>query len=276
MKKNKLTIAFLGAGNMASAMMRGLVDSKLAAPSSLLAYDPQLPKLKALSKRLGIVACRNADEMAARCEVLVLATKPQDLKAALQALRPSLTDQLVVSIAAGIDLATLSRLIPKACKLVRSMPNNPALIGEGITALFSRQILKPAERQAAESLFQACGDVLWVKQEEDLDAVTGLSGSGPAYVYQFVEALAQGGLRQGLSQEIAYPLALKTVLGSALTLLKTGQSPQDLIPLVTSKKGTTLAGLAVLKKGKFDSVIAQAIAAAAKRAKEIRKELKED
>ncbi len=206
--------------------------------------------------------------------MIVLATKPQDLKAALQGHSKYFRAHTVLSIVTGVDLATLSQLLPKSCKIIRSMPNNPALIGEGMTALFAKKPLSSSERKQIENIFKGVGDVLWVKNENQLDAVTGLSGSGPAYVYQFVKALTQAGVRQGLPQKMAYSLALKTLVGAALTLFKTGKSPEELISLVTSKKGTTLAGLAVMKKKGFNKMVEQVVAAATQRAKEIKIEFK--
>ncbi len=271
---NKLTakIGFVGAGNMANALLQGLLKNKQA-PSTLFVYDLNSKKMKTLTN-LGIRSCKNPAELLSKSEIIILATKPQDLKLALTELKPHLQKHLVISIATGIDTATLAKFIPSSCKIIRSMPNNPALIGEGVTALYCAQKLQSSEKAKVEKIFQGAGDFLWVKKEEQLDAVTGLSGSGPAYVYQFVEALTQAGVKQGLPEEIAYSLSLKTVLGSALTLLKTKEKPSTLIPLVTSKKGTTLAGLAVMKKGKFNQLIAQTVKAATQRAKEIRNELK--
>lgn len=265
-------IGFLGAGNMANALIQGLLKSKHPA-SQIFAYDIHPDKVKKLSRQ-GLRLCKSPEELLAKAGLIVLATKPQDLKAALEALKASLKKHLLISIAAGIDLATLSKSTPSSCKIIRSMPNNPALIGEGITALYSASPLKAQEKSSVEKVFKGAGDLLWVTREEQLDAVTGLSGSGPAYVYQFVEALTQAGIRQGLPEEMAYQLSLKTLLGSALTLLKTKEKPKTLIPLVTSKKGTTLAGLAALKKNGFNQSISRCVEAATRRAKEIRKELK--
>lgn len=271
---NKLSskIGFMGAGNMASALIQGLLKHKHSA-ANLFVYDLNPNKLKALAK-LGVRSSKNPADLLLKADILILATKPQDLKAALAELTPHLRKHLVISIATGIDTLTLAKFIPSSCRVIRSMPNNPALIGEGITALYCAQKLPSSEKSKVEKIFQGAGDFLWVKNEEQLDAVTGLSGSGPAYVYQFVEALTQAGIKQGLPKDIAYSLSLKTVLGSALTLFKTKEKPNSLIPLVTSKKGTTLAGLAVMKKGKFNHLIAETVKAATRRAKEIRNELK--
>ena len=154
------------------------------------------------------------------------------------------------------------------------MPNNPALIGEGITALFASSRLPRQKLRIAEEVFRGAGEILWVKKEGDLDTVTGLSGSGPAYLYRFVHALSQAGEKLGLPASLAHRLALKTALGSALTLQHTGKMPSELIPLVSSKKGTTLAGLKVLDRKKFNGIIHETVRAATRRAREMRKELR--
>lgn len=271
--KNSSRIGFLGAGNMARALISGLLKNKLSA-SQIYAYDIQALTLQKLKSHFKIQVCKNAEELVLKTDIVLLATKPQDLKAALQSLKPFFKNQILISIAAGIDLDTIARVTPKTCKIIRSMPNNPALIGEGITALYTHHVLSGAEKNRIENIFLGSGDILWVKKEDQLDAVTGLSGSGPAYVYQFIQSLTEAGVAQGLTESMAYPLALKTVLGSALTLLKTGKTPAELISLVTSKKGTTLEGLSMMKKKGFDKIIKLTVAAATRRAKEIKKELK--
>ncbi len=271
MNHKNIKIGFLGAGNMAQALIRGLLKTINA--SHLFAYDLDAKKLKKLASQLKIKTCKTSSELLEKSNIVILATKPQDLKNALEPLKAYFKKHLVISIAAGIDCSTLAKLLPKSCKIIRSMPNNPALIGEGITALWGKNI-SVAERKKAEQVFEGAGEFLWVKKENDLDAVTGLSGSGPAYVYQFAKALSHAGIQQGLSKEQSYQLTLQTLLGAAHTLKQSGQTPEQLIPLVTSKKGTTLAGLTIMKKKNFDQIIQQTVAAATKRSQEIRNELK--
>ena len=274
----KTTVGFIGAGNMAEALMAGMLKDGFPR-NALSASDRDRSRLKRTGGKLKIRTLSTNSEIAKNCGVLVLATKPQDLSQVLSEISPDLKNQLLISIAAGIDTETLRKISKSpgrksALKIVRAMPNNPALIGQGITALFSKDRLSPGERRTVEAVFQGSGDLIWVKKESWLDAVTGLSGSGPAYLYSFVRALSEGGRRVGLPSDLAERLALKTTLGAALTLEKTRKSPSELIPLVTSKKGTTLAGLQVMKKAGFERIMAQTVKAAARRARQIRMEMK--
>jgi len=281
---------FIGAGNMAQALIAGMRRLGIK-PSQIGAHDPDRVKLKKVAAQFKIQSFSDNREVVRKCGLIVLATKPQEMKAVLREIAPEITNQGIVSIAAGLDTATLAKNLKlktstqggsksrgqnSKLKLVRAMPNNPALIGEGITALYSPSPLSPKEKRRVENLFRGAGEVLWVHREKDLDAVTGLSGSGPAYLYRFVEALSQAGVKMGLKPPIAHRLALKTVLGSALTLQRTGKSPSELIPLVTSKKGTTLSGLKILDKRRFNLIIHQTVRAATQRARQILKELKEN
>jgi pyrroline-5-carboxylate reductase len=277
MKKSP-RVGFIGAGNMAQALISGMLR-KGHPPRRILTHDVDPSRPKALAKRFGVASAKNIAQVLKDCEIVVLAVKPQDLKKVLGEIASLVKNHLIVSIAAGVDCETLTKNLKSGnknakFKLIRAMPNNPALIGEGITVLSSSSPLSRKEIQTAERLFEGAGEVLWVRQESLLDAVTGLSGSGPAYLYRFVEGLAVGGEKAGLPSSVAYRLALKTVLGAALTLEKTGRNPSQLIPLVASKKGTTLEGLKVLKKSGFDRILIRTVHAASKRAREIRKEMK--
>ncbi len=263
------TIGFIGAGNMAQALISGLVCQR-AFSSKVFAFDPDAQKLKKLKKQFQIFPLKNNYEVVEKSEIVLLAVKPQEIRNVLKEIAPALENKILISIAAGIDTNTLSHKVK--AKVIRAMPNNPALIGQGITALFSKNTLSPQDRQRVENIFLGAGEILWVKRERDLDVVTGLSGSGPAYVYQFVEDLSFAGEKLGLAPEVAYPLALKTVVGAALTLEKTGKKPVELIPLVTSKKGTTLEGLKVLKKMGLRRILVNTVRAATRRAREMRSE----
>jgi pyrroline-5-carboxylate reductase len=267
MKKSP-SIGFIGAGNMAEALISGMI--RKGYPSrQIFAYDSDPNKVKKLKNKFKIVPLNSNKEVMQRCRQVVLAIKPQNMREVFIEIAPYADHHLIISIAAGIDWSTLSKNLKGQCRIVRTMPNNPALIGEGITALYSKHLSR-ADLQASENIFRGAGEVLWVKKESELDIVTGLSGSGPAYLYKFVEALAQAGEKLGLRQETAYRLALKTTVGSALTLQKTGKQPKELIPLVASKRGTTLAALSVLEKGRFNKLIEKTVSAATKRAREIR------
>ncbi len=262
----KQTIGFIGAGNMATALIRGMLREGFEA-SQIWVSDTDTKKTWQLKKELKINVGSNR-EVASLSHFLILATKPQDLKSVLQEITASLKSKVVISIAAGVNVKTLSKYLQKKIFIVRSMPNNPALVGAGITALFSPK-LSATYRSKTEKIFRGCGKTLWIKNEADLNAVTALSGSGPAFVYYFIEALTDAGNKLGLSSKTSALLALETVYGACLTLLKTQNSPQDLIPLVTSKGGTTLAGLEVLKKMNLKKIIELTLRKASQRAKEL-------
>ncbi|MFO1518576.1 MAG: pyrroline-5-carboxylate reductase [bacterium] len=271
--KKFLPIGFIGGGNMAQALISGMIRQGMT-PQQIFVSDPDPQKLRKLAQKFKISSVKNNLDLMQKCRTIVLATKPQDLIPILREIAPAVSGHTMISIAAGIDRATLLKPFKGALRLIRAMPNNPALIGEGITGLYGPPSLSATEKKAVEAVFRGSGDVLWVNREADLDAVTGVSGSGPAYVYRFVEALGRAGEKVGLPTDVAYRLALKTTLGAALTLQKTGKLPQELIPLVTSKKGTTLAGLQVMEEKGFEKLLEQTVKAATKRAGEIRKEFK--
>jgi len=262
----KQTIGFIGAGNMAKALIQGMLREGFLA-SQIWVSDADFTKTHSLKKELKVKVASNT-ELASRVNFLILATKPQDLKKALQEIAPKIKSQCVISIAAGVNLKTISKYLKTPSCLVRSMPNNPALVGAGITAFFSKRISANNQRKI-EKIFKGCGKTLWVKKESDLDSVTALSGSGPAFVYYFIQGLSEAGEKLGLSPKIASLLALETVYGASLTLLKTKRSPAELIPLVASKGGTTLAGLEVLQKMHFKKILETTLQKASRRAKEL-------
>jgi len=205
--------------------------------------------------------------------VLVLAVKPQQMKAALAPFAGALQGALVISIAAGLQLADIGRWLGGSgapyARLVRCMPNTPALIGEGVLGLYAAPAVDAAGRELATRLLAAVGSTVWVETEDKLDAVTGVSGSGPAYVFHFIEALEAGGRAQGLDAQSARALALGTVLGAAKLAATSDDSPAVLREKVTSRGGTTAAALAVLaERGWFDAVVA-AVAACAARSREM-------
>ena len=208
---------------------------------------------------------------AQRAEVLVLAVKPQDAKAALATI--SISKQLVISIAAGLTLGALSRWLGGYRKLVRCMPNTPALIGAGVTALYALPEVSSEDRAKAESILAAVGEAVWVAEERLLDPVTAVSGSGPAYVFWFIEQLAATGEKLGLEKQTAMKLALHTVLGAAKLAVSSGESPASLRKNVTSRGGTTEAALKVFDEEKLAERFARALEAASRRGEELGKEL---
>lgn len=260
-------IAFIGAGNMAGALIRGLTSGAVASPGRIMAADASAEQLKSVGEKYGIGMSLDNQEAAQWAEVLVLSTKPQVLPAVLKEIAPVLgRDVLVVSIAAGVPLAGIENCLPKGTRVIRTMPNMPALVHRGATAVALGSAATDEDCSLARRMFDSVGITL-VVEEKLLDAVTGLSGSGPAYVFLFLEALADGGVKMGLDRASAERLAVETVLGSAKLLLETGERPEELRKKVTSPGGTTLEGLAALEAGGMRATVVQAVVSATERAR---------
>jgi pyrroline-5-carboxylate reductase len=274
-----MKITFLGGGNMAAALIGGMLEHGFAAG------DIQVIELGAearvrLAGRFGVRAVESADAAALGCDVLVLAVKPQQMKAALAPVAGRLGGQLVISIAAGLRLADVGRWLgaggrPDA-RLVRCMPNTPALIGAGVTGLYADPSVDAAGREAAERILAAVGSVVWVEDEAQIDAVTAISGSGPAYVFHFIEALEAAGRELGFDAAAARRLAIDTVLGAAKLAAGAEDAPAALREKVTSKGGTTAAALASLAAAGWHDALFAAARAAAARAQELGAELGKD
>lgn len=265
----KRRVGFLGAGNMAEALVRGMLDAGFARREDLLLSDPSEARRRHFEVDLGVRAVADNSEVAEWSEVLVLAVKPQVLEACLDEVAGALAPStLVVSIAAGVPMAEIAARLAPGMRLVRAMPNGPALVLAGATGVSPGIGTTTADVAFARGLFDAVGTSILV-EEALLDAVTGLSGSGPAYVMLFVEALAAGGVRAGLGADDAFVLALRTVAGAAAWLLESGEAPAALRSKVTSPGGTTLAGLAALEAGAFRETVETAVQAAATRSREL-------
>lgn len=262
-------IGFLGAGQMATAIARGWNTAQLLHSSQSLASDPDSGRRGAFNADTGIPITASNLDVIHRCRTLVLAVKPQVIAELAAEIGPALTSEhLVISIAAGVTLAQLGAALGGSTRLIRVMPNTPALVGASATAISAGPTATPADAELALGLFRAIGVAVAVP-EKYLDAVTGLSGSGPAYVYVMIEALADGGVRAGLPRDIAMKLAAQTVLGSAKMVLETGQHPGSLKDAVASPGGTTIAGLHALEQAGFRGAIMNAVLAASARAAEL-------
>jgi pyrroline-5-carboxylate reductase len=268
-----MKIAFLGGGNMATALIGGLVARGTDA-RSIAVVEVSPAARERLGARYPVHIATAPDAAMQRAEVLVLAVKPQDAKAALAAI--SVSRQLVISIAAGVTLDALSRWLGGYRKLVRCMPNTPALIGAGIAALYALPEVAADERKRAESILGAVGEVVWVAEERLLDPVTAVSASGPAYVFWFIEQLAASAEKLGLEKETALKLALHTVLGAAKLAASSSESPASLRKNVTSKGGTTEAALKVFDEEKLAERFARAVEAASRRAAELGTQMDKD
>ena len=256
---------FVGAGQMASALVKGMIRAKVASPDEIFTYDPIVES----AKKLGVTVLGSNAEIAQACNVLVLAVKPQAMPGVLAQLQPSMTaDHLVISIAAGVPMATLEAGLGPEPRLARVMPNTPALVGEGAAAFCLGATGTPEDEQLVSRCLGAVGRVYRVP-ENLLDAVTGLSGSGPAFVYVMIEALSDGGVRAGLPRDIATALAAQTVLGAARMVLETGLHPGVLKDQVTSPGGTTIAGLHAMERGGVRASLMNAVEASWKRSAEL-------
>lgn len=266
----KKKYGFIGAGRMASALAGGLIEAGLATTDEILASDPSDAMRHAFAERVGpgSVTSDNA-EVARDADTLILAVKPQVMPAVLEALKVgSKPGPLFVSIAAGVPLAKLETGLGKAARVVRVMPNTPCLVGRGASGYSAGKLATSDDLQAVKTLLESVG-IAFEVPETLLDAVTGLSGSGPAFVYTMIEAMSDGGVLAGLPRDIAHKLAAQTVLGSAQMVLATGQHPAELREAVTSPGGTTIAGLEALEQGGLRAAVLAAVKAAANRSREL-------
>ncbi len=268
-----MNITFIGGGNMAAALIGGLLGKGHAA-GGIRVVEPQAEARARLAAQFG-VAC--LDSAAAPLgEAVVLAVKPQQMRAAAEALRPRLAHELVITIAAGIRLVDLSRWLGGYATLVRCMPNTPALIGAGISGLSASAAVDPGQRALADSILSAVGATLWVKEEGMLDPVTAISGSGPAYVFYFVEAMQQAAQEMGFSASDARKLAVETFAGAARLAAQSEEDVALLRQRVTSKGGTTERALASMGADRVKELIVRALHAANQRAHELGEQLGAD
>lgn len=267
-------IGFLGCGAIAEALVGGLTSAGIER-DAILAADVNGERRRVLEDRLGIRTVAINAEVVSASDVIVLAVKPDvvpkvlvelDATPGLDLLRP-----LWVTIAAGVPIVRVSEILPHGARVVRAMPNTPALVHAGATALCAGPHALPDDTAAATELFSAVGITWQAPQEGLLDAVTGLSGSGPAFVFVFLEALGDAGVRCGLPREVAYRLACQTVYGAAKLAIETGRHPAELKDQVASPAGTTIAGLERLEAGGFRSVVYSTIVGATERARELGK-----
>ncbi len=259
-----MKISFLGGGNMASALIGGLLNNGFPA-SEIAVIEIGAESRSRLERAYGIRCYAAPDAAALYCDALLLAVKPQQMREACASVRPHLKQQLVISIAAGLRLADLSRWLNGYERLVRAMPNTPALIGSGMTGLFAMPAVSEAERLGAERVLHAVGNTVWVSEEAQMDAITAISGSGPAYVFLFIEALQQAATALGFTPKQARLLSIETVLGAAKLAAQSEEPAAVLRERVTSKGGTTEAALrAMAEHGLKEAVISGALAANAR------------
>ncbi|MEO5362820.1 MAG: pyrroline-5-carboxylate reductase [Magnetococcus sp. DMHC-8] len=261
------TIAFIGGGNMAAAMLQGLLTAGCA-PTRLRVSEPDPQRRDALTHRFPVAIMAENQAVVPGADVVVLAVKPGKVAEVLRTIAPLLMpDVLVLSIAAGISLAQLQGMLPPGQSVIRVMPNTPALIGAGIAALLPMPALSMQKRQLAQQIMAVTGDVVEVEDESWMDGITALSGSGPAYLFLVAEALSDGGVACGLPRPLADRLAVKTLIGSARLIDETGLHPAVLKNQVTSPGGTTIAGLAQLESAGVRGALMAAVRAAWERSR---------
>ncbi len=266
-------IGFIGSGNMAEALIKGIINAKLCKPENILISDIRAERLKMLSEKYAVTAVESNDGLAAEVDILVLSVKPQNMTEALQSIKDAFNkDTLFISIAAGIKTANITTILGDVA-IVRVMPNTPALIGEGASALFANEAAKPVLEKAM-TIFSAVGNAIVVEDEGLIDAVTAVSGSGPAYYFLLTEEIIKAAVELGLPEDVAKDLVLQTAKGAALLAVerdKQGETPAELRRKVTSPGGTTEAALKVFTEGNFGPLISAGIKRARDRSRELSK-----
>ncbi len=262
-------IGFIGCGSMGSAIIKGTVNKGKLSPSNIWCYEINQEALEALTQEVPLRVASSYEELLKNSSMVFLAVKPGDYASLLQELQDNIRkDQVLISVAAGISISYLEKYLGTDAKIVRVMPNTPCLVGEGAIAISSGPTVSEEELNTIKSLLQCLGLTV-VVQEKDMNAVTGLSGSGPAYVYLFLESLIEGGVKAGLDRETAGELARQTVKGAAEMMKVNEQHPALLKSAVTSPGGTTSYGLYVLEEERFRAAVVRAVEKACIRAKEL-------
>jgi len=263
-----MKLGFIGVGKMGSALVGGILRAKLCQPADVIVHDAYGAAVEACVKEHGVTVVATNREVFEQSKATLLCVKPQDVPATLKEMHGVKSARVLISIAAGISIANLEKLLGKPHRVVRVMPNTPALIGQGASGFALGATATEADAKLVNSILESVGVAVQVK-EAQLDAVTGLSGSGPAYVFTIIEALADGGVLEGLPKPIALKLAAQTVLGAAGLVQQTGEHPAVLRDNVTSPGGTTIAGLAQLEANGLRSALIEAVRAAARRSREL-------
>lgn len=270
MNENALSTGFIGAGNMGAALIAGLIRGGLK-PNRIAIAEPDDGRATALQARFPGIGRLGAEELAERSQTLVLAVKPQILGVIAPALATAVarSQPLVVSVAAGITTERLQDWLGRKARIIRAMPNTPALVGAGITGVHAGEHTTDRDRTTAERLLGSVGEVVWLPDEEQMHAVTAVSGSGPAYAFLLMEAMTEAGRSLGLDPDTASRLSLATVAGSARLALDSAETPAELRARVTSPGGTTERAVAVFEQRGFRALVSDAIHAAAQRSREL-------
>jgi pyrroline-5-carboxylate reductase len=263
-------LGFIGAGNMAEAMIRGILKAKLIPPREVVVLDVRSERVKEMGRRFGVSVARGMPDLFRKCDTIVFAVKPQIVGEVLRDVpADAVRGKLFVTIVAGVPTRTFLSSLGEKARIVRAMPNTPAQVGMGSTGLFFVRGVTREQKEWARKLFSSFGEVAEFPREELLDVVTALSGSGPAYAFLFIEAMADGAVRAGMGRGEAIRLAAATVEGAARMVRETGSHPGELKDMVTSPGGTTAAGVAALEMGAFRGTVLSAVFAAWQRCREL-------
>ena len=269
--KDNYIVGVIGAGNMGEALIKGLLRSNLVRSYEILASARTQRRIRLLEKTYGVHTTRKNLSVVAACDTIILAVKPQDMENVCGEIRDKATkDHLIISIAAGIDFSKLRQMLGAKPRLIRVMPNLPAVIDAGVSAIYCGPRMPERYRRFAHQIFQAVGQTVDIREEKLMDVVTGLSGTGPAYFFAMMEALCSAGRKMGLTDGMSRMLTLQTALGAAEMAASNGASPEELRRRVTSKKGTTWAAMRHMKKRNFWRTMEEAVAVATKRARQLR------
>ncbi|MFD3158530.1 pyrroline-5-carboxylate reductase [Haloimpatiens sp. FM7330] len=264
-------VGFIGCGNMGGAMMRGLVKSKLVSPQNIIVGDLNEKRLEQVKKEFGVEITTDNKEVAKKADILILSVKPNIYKIVVDTIKDSVKeDVVVITIAAGKGIEETEELFGKKLKVIKVMPNTPALVGEGMAAICPNERVSKEELEEAVSIFESFGKAE-VLDEKYMDGVTAVSGSSPAYVFMFIEAMADAAVLEGIPRTKAYKMAAQAVLGSAKMVLETGKHPAELKDMVCSPAGTTIEAVGVLEERGFRSAVIEAMKACAEKSREMSK-----
>lgn len=267
--KQAFKIGIIGAGNMGQAMLNGFLKHGISTQLLSIA-DPKQARCQQLNQEHHIFSTTDNVALAKSVDILILAVKPQQMKVVITEIAPSITQQLIISVAAGIESDQINEwLNDKKASIVRAMPNTPVVIAKGMIALFANSYVTETQKEAAQSLMNALGEVVWLTQESHMHAATALSGSGPAYFFYMMESMVRAGISMGLSETVSKRLILQTALGSVTMAIESDQTLETLRHNVTSKGGTTEAGIQTLQEGQFLELIIKAIQNSAQRSQEL-------
>lgn len=264
-----MKLGIIGAGNMGSSILKGVVDSNFLANGNITVYDLNEEKIAGLVKEYGVKKAESENEIAAKSDLLILSVKPNIVSKVLEKIKDNLTEKtIILSIAAGISIDYIEKIVGNKKKIVRTMPNTPAQVMEGMTAVSFNSNIQEDEKKIIFKLLDSFGKSIEI-EEKLMHVYTGISGSLPAYVYVFMEALADGGVLEGMPRDKAYKIIAQTVLGSAKMMLETEKHPGVLKDEVTSPGGTTIAALKVLENGKFRGTVMEAVKVCTEKSKEM-------